>query len=75
LSFSIIYFSRFLDVSAANMHSLLTLLVSPPKGGGEVPFGDIPGSPLPRELEALWGQGLAGKLLLDDRGQEKICFC
>ncbi len=54
------------------LRTLLTLLIPPPEGGGEVFFGDTPGGPLPHGLEALLGQGHACQLLLDGREQETV---
>ncbi len=63
-----IYFSRFLDVSAADPDALLAALVSAPERGSVVLFGDGPGGPLPHRLEGLLGQCFARQLPLD--GQE-----
>ncbi len=54
------------------LRTLLTLLIPPPEGGGEVFFGDTPGGPFPHGLEALLGQDHACQLLLDGREQETV---
>ncbi len=72
LIFSIIYFSRFLNVSTTDMHTLLTLLVLPPKGSGKVLLSDNPGSPLPHGLEAHLSQSLARQLFLENGEQVKV---
>jgi hypothetical protein len=66
-----VYFSRFLDVSAADLDTLLAALEPAPEGGSVVLFGDGPGGPLPHRLEGLLGQCFARQLPLDDREKEK----
>jgi hypothetical protein len=54
------------------MQTLLTLMVSPPKGGGKVLLGNTPGGPLPYGLEALLDQCFVTQLLLDGWKEEVV---
>ena len=71
-SYKKIYFLGFLNISTANLNTLLASLIPLPEGGGEVIFADSPDHPLPALLEGLLGEGAAGQLVLDLGEEEKV---
>ncbi len=59
-----VYFSRFLDVSAANADALLAALKPAPEGGGVVLFGGGSGGPSHSILKVSWVSVLPASCLL-----------